>query len=731
VAEAEPWLVEGLRARFARLPGGPWPEAPDRALVQPLLDPSRAQPVGVLVTGLSPRRPLDDEYRGFLGLVAGHVAAAIADARAAAQEAARVQALADLDRAKTEFFSNVSHEFRTPLTLLLGATDELLGADVEPLPEHVRHHLEVVRRGGLRLHRLVDTLLQFARVEAGRITAVFQPTDLGAVTAGLASVFRSAVERAGLRYVVAVEDLPEPVFLDRELWEDVVLNLLSNALKHTFEGSIEVRVDAVDDSARLRIVDTGVGIPDEELHRIFHRFERVRGTRSRSHEGTGIGLALVKELVELHGGTVTVTSEVDAGTEFAVVLPYGDAHLPAEHVGRSVSAADPVSAGAAHLSEAITWLDADAPERTTVGRDGHADGRGSEAARVLVVDDNADMRAYIGAILGRHWQVDYAADGMRGLQRAVADPPDLVLTDVMMPGMDGFAFLRALRHSPSTAAVPVIMLSVRAGPDAAVEGLDEGADDYLVKPFTAPELVARVRANLELVRLRRERIAIETREELLAGFSHDLQTPLAVIVGVADVLGGTPLPESLREGVDALRTQAARLRFLVQRFLDYARLEGQGSLTLDVGPVPVPEVVERAVRLSAEPHRIAVAIEDDVPPVRADRERLEQVLVNLLSNAIRFSPPDAAVRVHARQLDGRIELGVTDEGTGMAQQDADRAFDRFFRAGPTAASAGTGLGLYLTRAIVEALDGEVQVDTALGRGSTFTVRLPTAGGAAR
>jgi signal transduction histidine kinase len=267
---------------------------------------------GVLVVGLNPYRRFDDNYRSFLSLVAGQIAAGVANAQAYEEERRRAEALAEIDRAKTTFFSNISHEFRTPLTLMLGPLEDVLNDQVESgvAPAH-RSRLEIAHRNSLRLLKLVNTLLDFSRIEAGRMEAHFEPTDLCKLTAELACNFESATEKAGLALSIDCEDLQQPVYVDHDMWEKIVLNLLANAFKFTFEGSIEVQLRAsmAGQAVELIVRDTGVGIPESELARVFERFHRVEGQKSRSFEGSGIGLALVQELVKLHGGTIRVESQ--------------------------------------------------------------------------------------------------------------------------------------------------------------------------------------------------------------------------------------------------------------------------------------------------------------------------------------------------------------------------------------------------------------------------------------
>ena len=298
VLRGELALVKLKGFPFNGLPTGAWREPPAQALVAPLGQGGGA-PYGFLVVGLNPYRPLDEEYSGFIGLVAARLASGIASARSYQDQQRRAEELAELDRAKTTFFSNISHEFRTPLTLIMGPVQELqrrlADADSQVLEE-----LEVIRRNGLRLGRLVNTLLDFSRIEAGRMQASYEPTDIAQLTAELASVFRSAIDRAGLAFEVDCPPLPELVYLDKAMWEKVVLNLLSNALKFTFDGTLRIAVRAEDGQAVVRVADTGIGVPEQEMPRLFERFHRIENTSSRSNEGSGIGLALVQELVQLH-----------------------------------------------------------------------------------------------------------------------------------------------------------------------------------------------------------------------------------------------------------------------------------------------------------------------------------------------------------------------------------------------------------------------------------------------
>jgi PAS domain S-box-containing protein len=504
-------LVDDLPQRFgASLPRGPWRHAPTRAAMLPISPSGDSGRAAVLIVGLNPYRLFDEGYRGFLNLAAGQIGAAIGYAHAYEEERRRARALAEIDQAKTTFFSNISHEFRTPLTLMLGPLEEWLQG--MPRDDTQRPLVDLVYRNGLRLLKLVNSLLDFSRIEAGRMQARYVPTDLAGLTTELASLFRSATQKAGLRLVVDCPALPQAVHVDRDMWEKIVLNLLSNAFKFTIEGQIAVHMGISADGAcaELRVRDTGIGIPAHELPHVFDRFQRVTGAVGRSMEGTGIGLALVQELVKLQGGSIDVESEPGRGSTFTVKVPLGTAHLPAPAVSQDDPGTATSVAAQAYVTDALRWLPnaegglTEAPVLSSLLDTSSADNT-KRAERVLVVDDNADLRDYVRRILeAAGYRVSTAVDGHAGLAAASQDPPSLVLADVMMPGMDGFGLLAALRKDARLREIPVLLMSARAGEESRVEGLGAGADDYITKPFSARELLARVGSNVRMYRLQQE-----------------------------------------------------------------------------------------------------------------------------------------------------------------------------------------------------------------------------------
>jgi PAS domain S-box-containing protein len=573
------------------LPTGAWERPPDQAVVVPIAPSGQTGKAGLMIAGLNPFRLFDDNYKGFIDLIASQIAASIGNAQAYEEERRRAEVLAELDRAKTTFFSNVSHEFRTPLTLMLGPLDDLLAKPEGELPSEARELLTIVHRNSQRLLKLVNSLLDFSRIEAGRVQAVYQSTDLAAYTADLASVFRAAVEKAGMRLTVDCRPLPEPVFVDRDMWEKIVLNLVSNAFKYTLGGEIRVRLCAEGGAAVLSVEDTGIGVPVEELPNLFNRFHRVEGAQGRTQEGTGIGLALVQELARLHGGTVGVESTVGQGSTFTVAVPLGSAHLPADRIGGARSLASTALGATPFVEEALRWLPGTDP--------GGADllplptMQGELRARIVLADDNADMREYVQRLLATDYEVIAVADGQEAL-RAVADQmADLVITDVMMPNLDGFGLLKALRENPRTASIPIVMLSARAGEEARVEGLQAGADDYLIKPFSARELLARIGGTLALAAARRE--AMRREEELRA------ET--------------TSVLENISEGFIALDQE---FRFLyvnaeAERIYGMRREDLFGRNHWEVFPESLQTSIETAFRRSLS-ERVAVKLENFYVP---------------------------------------------------------------------------------------------------------------------
>ncbi|HJV86072.1 MAG TPA: EAL domain-containing protein [Noviherbaspirillum sp.] len=396
-------------------------------------------------------------------------------------------ALARLDKSKTDFFNDVSHEFRTPLTLLLWSLEQMQRSGEQSEPARQKA-LATATRNAKRMLHLVNTLLDFARADSGRIRAKYQPTNLVSFTNDLASQFRTAVEQAGLRFSIESQPLQEPVYIDREMWEKIVLNLLSNAFKFTKQGEIQVQLKERNGRAELTVRDTGSGISPEDLPMVFDRFFRAKGAAARGEDGTGIGLALVKELVHLHGGDVHVESTVGKGSTFTVEIPLGCTHLPASSVLEDASANDSWQANS-YVEEIKHWID---ETDTETHNEPSVPGATKERASVLVVDDNVDLGNYIARLLGERFETQTETVGARALESVYQKPPDVLVTDLLMSGLGGLDLVRAIRTDPMVSALPIIIVSGKADDEQRSIALEAGADDFLVKPFSARELLARV-----------------------------------------------------------------------------------------------------------------------------------------------------------------------------------------------------------------------------------------------
>ena len=741
-------LLTDLPEHFGTLNAGPWPEAVRSAMVLPIRQSGQEIPTGFLIAGISPRRQFDDDYRGFLELLAGQVATAVSNAIAFESERHRAEALAELDRAKTMFFSNISHEFRTPLTLMLGPLEEELRKR-----SSARGNLEIIHRNSLRLLKLVNALLDFSRIEAGRMKASYEPTDLAAYTAELASAFRTAIERAGLRLIVKCPSLPELIYVDREMWEKVVLNLLSNAFKFTFEGEIQVSLHWAGERVELSVADTGVGIPQTELPKIFERFHRVRASRSRTHEGTGIGLALVQELVALHGGRVEVESAENRGTTFRVSLPTGKRHLLSEDLSPPRDQKSVRLGPAPYVEEALWWLpDVKTASPAPAGQPAiPGDPSAVSKPRILLAEDNSDMRNYVSRLLSPSYTVEAVADGKAALDAIQADPPDLILSDIMMPILDGFGLLQKVRKDERTQTVPFILLSARAGEEARVEGVAAGADDYLTKPFSARELLARVRTHLQLSSLRREARAVLERQNqelesrvaertakltemvgelqhISYAIVHDMRAPLRAMSGFSEALleectgGATPLSSQAQEYSRRILRSAQRLDKLITDALSYTKAV---LLDLPLQPVEVTAVIREILDTYPNLHRdkAEIRIEGELPTVIGNETLLTQCFANLLGNAVKFVAPGVhpQVRISATITDRSARIFIQDNGIGIPSDSHYRLFGMFQKLDTQ--YEGTGIGLAIVRKVVERMGGKVGANSESESGSCFWVEL--------
>ncbi len=654
----------------------------------------------VLVLTPHPLRPYDENHGRFMGLVADQVGQIFAVATERAREQSRLEALAALDAAKSAFLSNVSHEFRTPLTLLLGPLDDVLTGRVDGID---REEVEVMHASAHRLLRMVNGLLDVARIEADGLRATLEPTDIAELTRDLLQPFGAAAGRAGVTLDTRLDLGLGVVQLDPELWEKIVLNLVANAVKFTPEGSVDVRLGRMAGSIVLSVADTGVGIPEDEVDLVFDRFHRVHTSGARNIEGAGIGLSIVAEAVRAMDGTVAVTSHLGSGSTFEVTLPL------VAGSGLAAPWTPHVAAGDALARDATSGSSLPAPGLVTTASD--------EGPSILVAEDNPAMRSRLARILAELGTVTTAPDGRVALDLLRERRFDLVVTDVMMPNLDGLGLLQEIRTDARLRGTTVVVLSARAGAEAAAGGIEAGADDYVVKPFTTGELLARCRTNLELAQYRANEAAGHVRSALLAGVSHDMQTPLAVISSTLELLSeGDVSPESARKVAARARLRTAQLTQLVTQFLDWSRLNANESLPIRVSTVDLRDLADH---VASDYDRVLVSGASGLAAVTCDRQRTEQILHNLVDNAERSARTSVEIRIE--EGEDVVLARVVDDGPGVGAEILPRLFEAF---GPSADQLGNGLGLHISREAARAQGGDLVLESTGPDGCVFTLSVP-------
>lgn len=728
-------LVHDVTNRCGKIFCGDYPEPIEKAYLLPIKASGLERPLGFVVAGLSTRLPLDEFYQGFFELLASALNATINDARSYQEEKKRAEALAEIDRAKTAFFHNVSHEFRTPLTLMLGPIEDILAGKKGELTLELRSEAEVIHRNTLRLLKLVNTLLDFSRLEANRVQANYEPTDLATLTTDLVSSFRSAVEKAGMNLIVDARPLPVPVFVDRDMWEKIVLNLLSNAFKYTLQGEIRVTLIQVQNSVELSVTDTGIGIPELELPKIFQRFHRVQGVQGRTHEGTGIGLALVQELVKLHKGTIQLKSEFGKGSTFTVSIPLGDAHLSQESISKIDEARSTATRAEAFVKEALRWIPSDPaaipdapPEPNPPTPSSSTTGIKSRRKRILLADDNADMRDYIRKILSSRYDVIPVENGKQGLDASLSQSPDLIISDIMMPVMNGLEFLEAIRAHPTMKTLPVIFLSARAGEEEKVSGIGIGADDYLTKPFSAAELQARVQTQLNLAEMRSKLLLdLELANKELEAFSysvsHDLRAPLRSIDGFSQFLleeYADKLDDQGREYIQRVRASVKSMGKLIEDLLGLSHLNSQELVRTKMNLSKLVHELGERLKKENPTRTIEFLVEKDVF-ADGDEGLLRVVLENLLGNAVKYTSkhPSAKIEFGANLLNEKQVYFVKDDGAGFDQRFKDKLFGTFQRLHSSKEFPGTGIGLATTMRVIHRHQGKIWAEGAIEKGATF------------
>ncbi|KAA0989080.1 ATP-binding protein [Dyadobacter aurulentus] len=754
IAEAvfENRIVESEQdIRWKTLPKGHWDVVPRCFVDVPIKSANRKHPLAILTIGLNPYRNFDEAYRNFIQLVADQISLGVSNALAYEEERKRAKALEELDKAKTLFFTNISHEFRTPLMLMLSPLEELLNKPLEGLSAAEKNNLEVTHRNAIRLLKLVNTLLEFSRIESGRNLANYVLTDIAAYTRNLAGNFRSVIEKAELYLQVNVEETTSPVYVDRQMWEKIVFNLLSNAFKYTLKGGITLSVRQEGNEVRLIVEDTGSGIPLHELPHMFERFHRVQNTAGRTYEGTGIGLSMVKELVSLHQGNISVESEIGRGSRFTVSIPTGSEHLNPSQV----YAADPgleEIVPSFFIEEAATFLSPDSKQNHTVTAPQPVEKTAFET--ILVVDDNTDMRQHIQSLIGPWYRTIGAVNGVDALEKISEYRPSLILSDIMMPEMDGIELLRRVKDNAASAQIPVILITARAGEESKIEGYEIGADDYLVKPFSSNELLVRIKSQLKIAKTRRQfteelesEVKKRTQELIKANkelesfnyvASHDLQEPLRKIQTFIHLIEkNKDNTELVRRYFEKINSSAQRMSDLIHSVLTYTRLteSGEDFSVFDLNDIVNDILVDFELLIEEKGAEI---ICDDLPEIRGNRFQINQLFSNLFSNSLKFAQDSPRITITSKlagpeekkdphlsdQNRAFIHLTFSDNGIGFAPEFSEKIFSLFQRLHGRHEYSGTGIGLSIVKKVVDQHDGYISAESLPGKGATFHIWLP-------
>jgi signal transduction histidine kinase len=678
------------------------------------------------------------------------------------------QKLMELDQIKSRFFANISHELRTPLTLLLAPLETLLQRFSRSLDGDTRDMLVTMHSNGMRLLKLINDLLDLVRLESGRMEVKREPLEVAEFVKGLASAARQVANDKRLRLETFVDPAVGTVLADRDKLEKVVLNLLFNALKFTPAGGrVELRAEKRGEELMLMVADTGMGISEKNLAHVFDRFWQADGSSKRKYQGVGIGLALVKELVEIHGGKVMVQSQEGKGTTFTVTLPYQKAEpsqtpepeaapetaLAATGRGGNVTSEEWLANlyRRAELFPALTPLQESLRPVETMGN--------GNLPTILVADDEPDMLRFLKSQLSAHYRVFEAVDGQQAIEKASQFLPDIILLDMMMPEKDGLQACREIREHTPTQSIPIILLTARADEETKLAALSAGASDFLTKPFSTTELHVRIKNLVESHQYQRKvskqnQVLESTIEQLKdteaqlvqteklaslgrmsAGIIHEINNPLNYATTGLFTLrnkGKHLAPDQQEEYHDILKDVEEgikRVRTIVSdlRMFTHPDTESRDQ-------VEVPEVVAAALRFLSNEWKDKVRIERKLAEhqsVWANKNKLIHVLVNLLQNSLdalktkSFAGEQPTIWIEGRLEPGKSILVVRDNGAGIESDHLDKIFDPFYTTKDV--GEGMGLGLSICYRIVRECDGQISVRTEPGKFCEFTLEFPAKG----
>jgi PAS domain S-box-containing protein len=634
----------------------------------------------------------------------------------------------ELDEIKTQFFANVSHELRTPLALILGPAQRLIDDDGAMSLAQRRESGQVVARNARMLLKHVNDLLEMSKIEARKLKLELRDTDVAALIRFLASHFAVLAADRQIDYRVDATD-PCVAAIDPDKLQRVVMNLLGNAFKFVPDGGrIRCSLRRTDAELTIAVDDSGPGVKPELRQAIFERFRQGDGGISRTIAGTGLGLAIAKEFVEMHKGRIDVLDSSLGGARFEVTVPMGriDADAPAVQAEVDRNVLDGV------LEE--LRFSGVKPKEGVLEQSGPAGAR----PRVLVVEDNPDMNRFVAECLRLDYDVVSAFDGREGIEQALRVDPVVIVSDIMMPHVSGVEMIAQMRAHPALQRTPILLLSAKADEELMVQLLDQGAQDFVVKPFSERDLLVRVRNLVAGAQARADaESANRAKDEFLAMLGHELRNPLSPILTALQLMKLRGEPGSERERT-VIERQVSHLARLVDDLLDVSRI-ARGRIELKTEIVEVADVVAKAIEMASplieqRQHTLKVNVPRRGLRVSGDMTRLSQVVSNLLTNAAKYTPPKGTITLRAHHhKDDEVELSVRDTGIGISPEVLPRVFDLFVqeRQALDRSEGGLGIGLTIVRSLVERHGGSVSAHSnGLAKGSEFIVRLPLESGTA-
>ncbi len=647
--------------------------------------------------------------------------------------------LQELDRVKSQFFANITHELRTPLTLILTPVDAIIEGELGDFQQHQLTYFRSIRQNGLRLLKLINDLLELSKLEDSQVRLRIEPVEIQTFFKSIFEIVKGMAERKQITLTLDGSDIS--VWIDRLHMERVFLNILANALKFTpNQGTIEVRVIEKQELIQIEVEDSGIGVPEEHLNQIFERFFQSDASSTRQYGGTGIGLSLVKELVNLHGGEIHAESTEGSGTTIIIELQKGREHFREEILDRRQihQTGQPnrrtEDAGVSEWTHQLVdqknfrYLDIDmATERRVVPREEHD----FKEARLLIVEDNIELLRFLNTLLGETYDIFTAMDGGTAFERAKEKKPDLILSDVMLPVMDGFELCKKLKKDPDTMHIPIILLTARTKAEDLIAGLEHGADSYLTKPFSPRELRTRVRETLKnraitaKMVLRKKLDAIQL---MSARMAHEIYNPLNMIKNSLEAITmqlkhreDQEILKAVRPFMDIAGRAIPRIHDTVELMKHYSK-EGYNPVLRSHN---LTEAIEQILKvINIPPHKKCdIQFQEETKkPVWCDPAEFNQALLNIIENAVDSIEEEGSVTIRLFESKGDIVISVKDTGCGIAPEELDRIFSPFYTTkGP---GKGMGLGMTISFQAIESQGGSMEVSSQLGVGTHMIVRMP-------